>query len=205
MKIWTIINNIFIRNILLAAIVFLLLVFAVLKWLDSYTQYGSQVEIPNVKGMLITDAIPFFEQRSLRYEVIDSAYVKNKAPGSILETTPPIGAYVKQNRIIYITVNAATAQMLIVPLVKDMSQRQAEAMLKSIGFESVTVMEVPGVFKGLALSVEAKGRTLNQGDKLPADTPLTLLVSSGSEGNTFPEESNPQDSLLFVTPDESWF
>lgn len=179
--------------------VFVVLVFVVLAWLNSYTRHGSQVEIPDVKGMQVADAAPFLAQKRLRYEVIDSTFVRNKAAGSILETVPPVGTNVKEGRTIYLTVNSRTAQMLIVPVVKDMSQRQAKAILKSVGFETVTVKSVSGAYKDLVMGLETKGRELNSGERLPADTPLTLLVSSGVEEEIFSDDFNP------VNLDESWF
>ena len=199
-------SNIYIKNLFVATIIFLVLVFTVLWWLNIYTRHGSQVMIPDVKGMQVAEAAPFFAKKGLNYEVIDSTFVRNKAPGSILETIPPVGTNVKEGRTIYLTVNSRTAQMLIVPVVKDMSQRQAQAILKSVGFETVTTQHVPGAFRDLVVGLETRGRALNSGERLPADTPLTLLVNSGvaviEEEDIFFDSSNPN---LDSTPEESWF
>ncbi len=202
MKIGGLFNNIYVKNILLAIIILLVLVFLVLKWLDSYTKHGSQVMVPDVKGMQVAKAAPFFEQKALNYVVIDSTFVKNKVPGSILETIPPVGTNVKEGRTIYLTVNSHTAQMLTVPAVKDMSQRQAMAILKSIGFESVEIKTVPGAYRELVLGLETRGKALDPGGHVPADTPLSLLVSSGEEEIVFSTDSVVLDNS---TPEESWF
>jgi len=201
MKIWSLFNNIYVKNILLAVIVTVILVFAVLFWLDIYTKHGSQVEVPDVRGMQVADAAPFFEKKSLNYAVIDSIFIKNKVPGSILETVPPVGTNVKEGRTIYITVNSHTAQMLIIPPVKDMSQRQAMATLKTIGFESIEIKNVPGDWRDLVLGLETKGKALASGARVPADTPLSLLVSSGTGEISFSNDS----IILENTPEESWF
>jgi beta-lactam-binding protein with PASTA domain len=195
-------SNIYIKNLLIAVFIFIVLVFAVLWWLDSYTNHGKKVIVPDVKGLRVTDAAPLFERQTLQYVVIDSSYVKNKLPGSILETVPPVGTSVKEGRTIYITVNSYIAQMLIVPSVKDMSQRQASAMLKSVGFERVSIQLVSGAFQDLVLGLETGGQILNGGDRIPADTPLILLVSSGQEEISFPEGD---EILLDNDSEESWF
>lgn len=187
-------NNIFVKNILLAIIVFLLLVFIVLRWLDAYTNHGEQVAVPDVKGLQLLEAASFFNQRELKYEVIDSSFVKNKLPGSILETVPPVGTNVKKGRTIYITINAYTAQLLVIPAVKDMSQRQALSILRSIGFESIETKVVPGTYKDLVLGLETQGKLLEAGDRVPANAVLNLLVSSGSAGYVFPDEEIVIDS-----------
>ena len=209
MKVLKLLNNIWIKNLLLAVAVFLLLVFGVLKWLDIYTKHGSQIEIPDVRGMQIAEASSFFTQKGLNYEIIDSTYVKNKKQGSILETIPPHGSFVKEGRTIYITINAKTAQLLTVPYVKDMSQRQALATLKSIGFETIEIKSISGVFKELVLGLESKGKSLEQGSRLPADAPLTLLVSLGNEGNILLDQAGVdievETQTEEITSDESWF
>lgn len=206
MKVLKLFNNIWIKNLLLAIAVFLLLVFGVLKWLEVYTKHGSQIEIPDVRGMKIEEAAPFFTQKGLNYEVIDSTFVKNKQPGSILETIPPVETFVKEGRTIYITINAKTAQLLTIPYVKDMSQRQALAMLRSVGFETIEVKSVPGVFKDLVLGLENQGKALEQGDRLPATAFLTLLVSLGDGGNILIEEDSTEIETQAeeITSDESW-
>ncbi|MCC8147178.1 MAG: PASTA domain-containing protein [Bacteroidales bacterium] len=201
MKISNFFSNIFIKNILLSIAVFLIIVFVVLGWLNRYTNHGQQVEVPDVRGMQVADAAPFFQQRTLRYEVIDSTFVKNKAPGSILETIPPVKTNVKAGRTIYITINAYTAQLLAIPSVKDMSQRQALAILRSLGFESIDTKIVPGAYKDLVLGLEGGGRTLEPGERIPADTPVYILVSSGEVENIFESIETEQDT----TPEESWF
>ncbi|MDR0682765.1 MAG: PASTA domain-containing protein [Dysgonamonadaceae bacterium] len=195
-------SNIYIKNLLIAVFIFIILVFIVLWWLDSYTHHGKKVIVPDVKGLRIADAAPLIERQTLQYVVIDSSYVKNKLPGSILETIPPVGTSVKEGRTIYITVNSYIAQMLIVPNVKDMSQRQAFAMLKSVGFEQVNIRIVPGAFQDLVLGLETGGQTVTGGDRIPADVPLILLVSSGQEETPFPEED---EILLDNDSEESWF
>jgi beta-lactam-binding protein with PASTA domain len=195
-------SNIYIKNLLIAVFIFVALVFIVLRWLDSYTNHGEKVIVPDVKGLSVADAAPLLEHQTLQYVVIDSSFVKNRLPGSILETIPPVGTSVKEGRTVYITVNSHTARMLIVPGVKDMSQRQAFAMLKSLGFEQVNIQIVPGAFQDLVLGLETGGQVLNSGDRIPADTPLILLVSSGQEEIAFPEG---EEIILDNDSEESWF
>ncbi|MDH8702563.1 beta-lactam-binding protein with PASTA domain [Dysgonomonadaceae bacterium PH5-43] len=201
MKILNFFNNIFVKNLLLAIAIVLILIYATLKWLDSYTNHGQQVMVPDVKGMQVVDAAPLLEQKTLKYEVVDSTFVKNKVPGSILETVPPVGTNVKEGRTIYITINAFTAQMLIIPAVQDMSQRQALAMLKSVGFDVVEVKYVPGAYRDLVLRLEVNDEELEPGSKVNASTSISLIVSSGE----IEEELIEVDSIPEFSTEESWF
>ena len=199
MKIFSLFTNIYVKNILLACLTLVILVVVVLRWLDDYTKHGRQVVVPPVEGLQVAEAAPFFKQRSLRYVVIDSIFIRNRPYGSILETFPPAGTHVKEKRTIFLTVNSSSAPSLIVPGIKDVSQRQAYAMLRSIGFESITVQKIKGAYKNLVVGLETKGRQLNAGDRLPADAPLILLVSSG-DGKTWESDTISQNDELM----DSW-
>ena len=202
MKVWSFFKNIYVRNLLGMILVSVILLFAVLIGLNQYTQHGKAVEVPNVKGLSVEKAKPFFAKKKLSFVIIDSVFMKNAVPGSIFETTPPAGSPVKEGRTIYLKINSFVPQLITIPDVKDSSQRQALAMLRSLGFENVEIKTVAGVYKDLALGIESKGIPLEAGQRVPVNTPLSLLVSSGSGDNLFLE--NPVDSAE-VSPDEAWF
>jgi beta-lactam-binding protein with PASTA domain len=195
-------KHIIIANLLLAIIILVVLTTILMFWLDSYTNHGKAVEVPDVKGLKPEVAAAIFQERELSYAVIDSQFIKNALPGTILETIPPTGTSVKKGRTIYLTVNSFSAQLLVIPDVIDISQRQASSMLKSIGFESIQEKLVPGAYRDLVVGLETRGKTLSIGDKVPANAPLTLLISSGVEEIT-PNEVEEED--LEMIEEESWF
>ena len=127
------------------------------------------------------EAAQFFKSNNLRYSVIDSVFSKNVKPGAIVELVPKAGSKVKEGRIVFITVNAETAQMGLIPDVEDLSFRQAYAMLKARGFEQIEIEYVPGDYKALALAVELNGRVLRKGENVPLSAQLVLIVSSGTD------------------------
>jgi len=198
----SILKNIYIRNLFGLILVSILLIIIVLSWLSIYTRHGKAVEIPDVKGLSVEKAEPFFIQKKLDFAVIDSVFIKNATPGSIYETIPSIGSKVKEGRTIYLKIVSFLPPLITIPDVKDSSQRQSMAMLRSIGFENIEIKMVPGVYRDLVLGIESKGKSLEAGQRIPADTPLSLLVSSGSEENLFLD--NPIDSSE-VSSDETWF
>ncbi|MDR1527192.1 MAG: PASTA domain-containing protein [Dysgonamonadaceae bacterium] len=202
MKSCNLLANIYVKHILIALFILIVLVFIVLKWLDIYTQHGKQVAIPDIKGMQVEQAALFLTQKSLQYVIVDSTHVRNKPAGSILETIPPVGTHVKEGRTIYLTINSFTAQMLTVPQVTDMSQRQAEAILRSLGFEKIQIRTVPGAYKDLAVGLQTSGgASLTAGNYIPANTSLILLVSSGHAETFMPDDNisipeNPEEYLF---------
>jgi beta-lactam-binding protein with PASTA domain len=197
-------KHIFLANLLFAAGIIVLIAFGVLLWLDKYTNHGEAVEVPNVKGLSVEIAAPLLQAKELNYLVIDSLFVKNAVTGTIIETVPPIGTTVKKGRTIYLTINSFSAQLLTIPDVIDMSQRQALSMLKSVGFESVQGKTVPGAFRDLVVGLEERGIPLSAGDKVSANSAITLLVSSGVEAISVDSLSYDAEEEIEVTEEESW-
>jgi len=198
-------KNIYIRNLLGLILATIVLISAVLFWLSIYTQHGKSVKVPDVRGISVEKAKPFFVKSNLTYTVVDSVYIKGAVPGSIAETTPPIGSMVKLGRTIYLKVNAYMPQLVAIPDVKDTSQRQSLAMLHSLGFDNVVIKMVPGAYLDLVMGLESKGSPIEAGQRVPADTPLSLLVSSGSNDILLLDNPTNTTDTANVSSDDSWF
>lgn len=209
-----VIKNPFVVTILLVIVVSCVILYGTLKWLDSYTRHNEAVIVPDVKGLKVDEAAPFFNSNGLRYSVIDSVFSKSVKPGAIVEVTPAVGSKVKEGRIVFITVNAMTSQMAEIPEVEDLSYRQAYAQLKARGFERIETVYVPGVYKDLAIGVELHGRLLNRGEMVQLSDPLVLKISNG-ETVMFPDDSIVYEGIppvnrgdVPIEPiggDEEWF
>jgi beta-lactam-binding protein with PASTA domain len=182
---------------------FCLIVYITLKCVDSYTNHNQAVIVPDVKGLQIEDAMPFFERNMLRYEVIDSIYSKEITPGAIIDLTPEANSKVKKNRIVYITVNAKTEETAPLPEITEISYRQAWAHLKSRGFANVTVEYVASEYRDLTIGVEYNGRKIQSGTKIPLTSHLVLLIGDGglNDSDSIRQEENSQ----VIEGDESWF
>jgi beta-lactam-binding protein with PASTA domain len=181
MKISTFLNHIFIKNLIAMILVFAALLTSVMIGLKTYTQHGKAVEVPDVKGLPVEQAEPFFFNNNLSFVIVDSVFIRNATPGSIVETIPPVGSMVKEGRTIYLKVIAYMPQLITIPDVRNTSQRQSFANLRSLGFENIEIISVPGVYRDLVTGLESRGVAVEAGQRFPANTPLSLLVSSGQE------------------------
>lgn len=193
-------------NLLLAIVLTIAIIIGTLQWLDHYTLHNEAVVVPDVKGLTLDEADEFFKNSKLRYNVVDSVFSKDVAPGAIVELVPVAGSKVKENRIVFVTINAQTSQMGKIPEIQDLSFRQAYALLRSIGFSSVEIEYVAGEYKDLAVAVELNQRPLSKGEYVPLNAPLTLKISSG-DPNMQPD-SLSLDSIPIEPLDsdvENWF
>ena len=73
-------NRFFWLNILAMPVVLILLVFATLRWLDSYTHHGEAVVVPDVKHKPLSEAQKILSAQGLQSVVADSTYVKTLPP-----------------------------------------------------------------------------------------------------------------------------
>lgn len=175
--------NIYVRNIIAIIIMAFVLVAITLFCLNRYTRHNETIEVPDLKGLQVQDAASIVTSAHLRYEVVDSVYNEGGVPGAIVEQIPLAKSHVKEGRAIYLTIQAKNIQPVSVPDLENASLRQAEALLKGLGFDRITIEKVPSMYQDLVFGVTYKGVTLKAGQKIPKNSPLTLRVGDGSSSS----------------------
>lgn len=188
-----IISNQLVKSLLLMVVITGVLIALSLFGLNTYTKHGEAVAVPSVKGMQIEEAASLLKQASLAYEVIDSIYLTDGTPGAITDQIPEGGSNVKKDRVIFLTMQAKSVEMVTIPVLKDFSQRQAIATLHSLGFKNISINEVASAYRGLVIDVSYKGQSIEITSKIPKGAPLTLTVGAGGEVLI--------DSLIDIIPD----
>ncbi len=167
------------KNILAIAATGIALVIITLVLLHIYTRQNKSVDVPQVKGLQLKEASVLLKARGLNLVVIDSLYNRDGIPGAIIEQVPVANSRTKSGREVFLTIYSTNPPELAVPGLVDYSYRQAEALLISMGFEQLTIQEVPSEYKGLVKAVEYRGRKLQPEEKIPSGSPLTLIIGSG--------------------------
>ena len=197
------ITKLFWKNVLLALAIFVVLVFGLLIWLRFYTHHGEFVVVPDLKDLKMEQVVPILEERHLRYEVIDSTYNPSLAPGAVVEQSPVASERIKTNRTIYLTINSLNKPLISIPDVTDMSQRNAQATLESLGFHIVGIEEVFSEYRGLVAGVKTPaGQNAIAGSKLPVGANLILVVGSNTvEDTSFVDTSLVDDNAVNSSSD----
>lgn len=187
-------------NILGMVFVTVLLGLGTIWWMKSYTHHGEGVDVPNVKGKLISDAQIELAGLELGYVVTDSSYDARLAPGIVIEQTPGPGSRVKAGREIYLTINAKNEPTLPIPnIIDNCSVREAEAKLMALGFKIGPCQYVEGQ-KDWVLGVKCKGRSVMVGERVPINTPIVLVV--GNSEMELDENENAYDDWTNATDEE---
>lgn len=172
-------GNSILKNLLIIIASGLLLILLSLLFLNIYTRHGHNVVVPALEGLQVKEANTLLNAKGLHATVVDSIYNRNTVPGAIIDQTPKGGNNVKEGRSIYITINAKSPRQVAVPGLVDFSVRQATALLNSMGFNQMTIEEVPAEYSGLVVAVKYRGNTLSPEEKIPAGSPITLVVTTG--------------------------
>jgi beta-lactam-binding protein with PASTA domain len=176
-------SRLFWLNLLGALIVFLIIVFAVMRWLDSYTKHGETITVPDLRGMSIEQVQRHLTSKNLRFAVLDSLYDKNQKPASVLDQNPKPGSKVKENRTIYITVNAFNPPEFKMPNLVDKSLRQAMMEIESYGLKVGELKYVPDIAQNAVLKQLVNGKEIKPGELVAKGTAIDLILGDGL-GNT---------------------
>jgi len=170
------------KNVLIAIGVIVALSWITLFCVDFYTHHGEAEVVPDLRGSTVEEAQVILASKGLRVQVIDSVYVHGKKLGTIIEQNPSPNSNIKTNRPIYVKINSRFVRQVTLPELSDVSYRQADAMLQSIGLSVGSVEYAPSEYKDLVIQVKFHGRAVLPGTRIPEGSAVVLVVGSG-EGN----------------------
>ncbi len=182
-------SRVFLINLALALVAVVVISFVTLQWLESTTRHGEFVQVPDLGRMSVPEMRQAVEAAGLRYEVVDSANYDPEYPRfSIIEQNPPAGNRVKENRKIYVTVNPSGYKKVSVPDIIQVTQRNAESMLRAVGLEVERVTYIDELGKDMVYRIRHDGKYINPGDKLPKTSRVELICGNG----TIPDQARIQ-------------
>lgn len=165
--------------LLIAATALLLLTFYGLNW---HTRQGNFIEVPDLNTMIISDAQELLQDKDLNYQVIDSArFNPAYAPFAVIEQTPRAGEMVKKNRKIYLTLNPANFNEVILPDVIQITRRSAESTLRAVGLEIGEIFYQDNIGKDMVLQLRYDQAPIAPGDKLPKTSRVDLVLGNGNK------------------------
>lgn len=167
-------------NIVLAVVIGAAILIGLIIWLRGYTQHGVEVEVEDVRGMVVEEAEPVLQAQGLHLQVVDSTYTDKVPFGTIVEQDPKPLSHAKHGRAVYVTINATTKRKVIMPDLQDMSYRQAETTLRGMGLKVDTTYDYrPSEYRDLVLDVKMNGNSVKPGTKLAVGTKVRLVVGKG--------------------------
>lgn len=170
----------FLIHVSIAIVVTIVIVNILLFWLDSKTNHGEEITVPNLSALTIDEASKKLESVGLTYQILDTLHYNPKYPKfGVLEQEPVANYKVKLGRKIYLKLNASDYQIVTVPDLVEKTLRQAEPTLQALGLQVGKITYEPYLAKDMVLEMKFKGKTLKPGDKLPKTSAIDLTLGDG--------------------------
>ncbi len=173
-------KSVYVRHILLAVLLSLVLLFAagrVLKW---YTKFGEVVVVPDLRGLYPGDLDYLPDASHFRMVIIDSVFDPEKKKGSIAFQDPPPSSIVKENRTIYLTLVAILPEQVSMPKLTDMTIRQATAVLETYGLKVGQLDYIPDIGRNTVIRQRFKGKQVEAGTWVEKGSRIDLVLGRGA-------------------------
>ena len=172
-------SRLFLKNLAIAFAIGVSLVLGSLLFLNIYTHHGESLVVPDFDGLTIGEAQTLAEDGELELLIVDSVYLQNYLPGTIVYQHPKSGYHVKSGRKIYLTRNAFNPAMVPMPDLVELSLRQSRTKLKSAGLIIGALTYVPDVSYNRVLEQMIEGEEVDAGVSVKQGTVIDLVVSGG--------------------------
>lgn len=166
--------------VLMVVATVLILVFFFYIMLPYLTNHGESITVPDITGLSYEDLDEFLTQRNLRFEVnTDSGYSAQYPPLTVLKQYPEGGQKVKENRKIYLTLNAKNPPNVKMPRLVDGSLKNAEIVLESYGLIRGNIMYKADPALNAVLQQNYKGKPIPEGALIPKGSQIDLVIGDG--------------------------
>lgn len=176
----------FIVNLAIAGVLGLAAIVGLYFWLDDYTEHGITIETPDFSGVPINELEAFSDTLDVEWIIVDSLYTDEYPKGTVAEQEPKAGYQVKRGRKVYLTVNAISPKKVTVPNVRNLSLRQAKAVLESVGLKLGELVYKPDIAKNAVLDQKINDRSVEEGEFAVIGTVVDLVLGDGLSNTRVP-------------------
>lgn len=155
-------------------------------YLPSTTNHGETITVPDLEGIPMNELDEFLTKRNLRYEInADSGYSSQYPPLAVLKQFPLPNSKVKENRKIYISLNAKEPPKVRMPQLVDGSVKNAQVVLKSYDLILGNIEYAPDLAQNAVLRQLYEGKTIKEGEYVPKGARIDLIVGDGLGNQVF--------------------
>ena len=161
------------------------ILFGTMRYLDTYTNHGQEVSVPNLVGLSSVEAKLKLEKLGLSYEILDSMYRPKQPNGIVIEQmidpTAVSKVHVKSNRVIGLRLSKNKELTEMPDLLFD-EVEFAKGKLTSRGFSCNIEYEPTIEADGSVLEQKFEGLMIDAGTRIPKGSEITLVVGRSEIG-----------------------
>ena len=169
----------FLKNLLIAGILGLVIVSGTFIWLKIYTKHGQTITVPDLTGLTEEEVQIITDSKLLRFEIVDSIFNKDLPRGTVAKQNPLPGSKVKENRRLYLTMNAVNPEKVTMPAVTGVSLRQARAILETYGLSLGKISYKPDIAVNVVLEQRYKDTLAIPGMIIVKGSEIDLVLGKG--------------------------
>lgn len=170
----------FLFNIIAATVLVGIIIYIVMVSLNSYTRHDQYLQVPDFKGINKNKCEQIAASKNIRIQVIDSLYVKNQKPGSVIDQHPKAGHNIKENRLIMLTICSSKPESVPFPNLRNSAYRQTINTLKGLGFKLGKISYIESRYKNLVLELKYKNDTISPGSLLEKGSVIDIVLGKGN-------------------------
>lgn len=150
-----------------------------------YTDHGTGVPVPALKGMNIERAASVLEEQGFNFHV-DTIYLADQDPGTIVEQDPDAGTLVKEGRIIYLTMVSMQAPLVAMPEIEQKLYIEAVATLTNYGLKVGDTTYQSDIARDMVLEIKMNGQVIRPGMQIPKGSRIDLILGDGKGASDLP-------------------
>lgn len=170
----------FLKQLGLAVIIFILVVFLFMNLLSFITNHGQEIMVPDVTNLTVEEATEKLEDMDLELVVLDTLdYNPDFSPLSLVLQDPKPGFKVKKSRRVYVKLNSEGFASVELPELTQKTIRQVESLVRVKGLQIGTITYKPDLGKDMVLEVSMNGKPLKAGDKIMKTSVIDLVLGDG--------------------------
>lgn len=178
----------FLIQLAIAVVLTIILVFATISWLDSYTHHDEKIRVPDLSKMQVDEVKATLDDLHLDYVILDSLNYNPEFPKfSVVEQNPEPDVFVKEDRKIYIKLNRGKYPKIEMPDLIRHTKRQVIPTLRSMGFEIGDITYKRDIAKDAVLALKVDGKEIKPGDEVMLTTKIDLVLGSGNSNSDIPD------------------
>ncbi len=170
-------------------------------YLPYTTSHGETITVPNLMGMHKDQLETFLGERDLDFQIDDSVFHAGAQPFLVFQQYPLPGSKVKQNRKIYLSINAKNPPLVKMPALLNRSFENARRELESFGLLPGEITYVPDLQQNAVLKQNFGGKEIKEGELIPKGSKIDLVIGDGlgtKELNVPDLSGMPLDEAILV-------
>ena len=161
-------------------ITILIVLFIFYFYLPVTSHHGESITVPNIVGLVYDDLDEFLTDRDFRFEInADSGYNSSFPALAVLKQYPEPGQKVKENRKIFLTLNALNPPNIRMPRLIDGSLKNAEIVLESYGLLRGEIIYEADPARNAVLDQLYREESIEEGALIPKGSKIDLIVGDG--------------------------